>query len=930
MRSLVGVDLRPRVEDLLRGTAPPGPRTRRRRRRSRSSRLPPGCSTDACPSAGPGEDPVRWPRQHDRPRDDEGPLGVGGGQHRIRGEDRQRLAGLGAVVAAASRRRRTGAPNVVLDRARRRRLRPARLLRLRHRHARHRRPGRRGRAAHQLPHHRAVLADPGLPAHRPQPPPQRHGPRRRPGHRASPATGAGRRARTASSPRSSGPTATPPTPSASGTSPPRTRPTWRARAPPGRSAGASTAGTASTAARRTSSCPALYHDNHACGRPRTVEEGYHLSADLADRAIEFLGRPPRRRRRAAVLPLLRHRRLPLAAPRAGRVDRALPGPLRPGLGPLARRDVRPPARARASSPRAPCSRPGRRGCPAGTASTSASGRSPSASWSASPRSSPTPTSRSAGCSTSSTSSGDADNTVVIVVSDNGASSEGGTDGTINEGRLSNFEGAGVDEMYRRIDEIGGPRSHNNYPWGWTMAGNTPFKRWKREVHEGGVADPCIVRLPRGRRGRRRRRAPAVRPRHRRPADRARAGRHRGAGRDRRHRPVAPRRHELRLRPRRRRERAPERHPTQYFEMLGSRAIYHDGWKAVTFHPVGPLYDDGLGRTRPFDDDVWELYHVAEDVSEVARPGRRVPREGGRARRAVVGGGAAQRRAPARQPRPRGHGAQARPPPLPGRLPLLPGRRPVPESVAVDVRNRSHAITVDLEVPDGAVPDGVLLALGSALGGWSLHVLDGRLRYVHNLYGQTHYEVGRRRRARAGSPHGRVPLRQGPGRWRHGRARSSTATPWARPRSRRFTPVAFNEVGIGLTCGYEWGPPVGDGYAAPFPFNGTIVRAEVTATGPVVHDPVAEIAAILLPSSDQWGVLAVLTPPPRHRELLPGMRRAAGCGKSSDTCPPVSGVPEVLPTSSPRRHPLGPARCGGPARRSDGDEPSGLRQPACRQ
>ena len=91
--------------------------------------------------------------------------------------------------------------------------------------------------------------------------------------------------------------------------------------------------------------------------------------------------------------------------------------------------------------------------------------------------------------------GDADDTVVIMVSDNGASSEGGKDGTINEGRLSNFEGAGVDEMYRRIDEIGGPLSHNNYPWGWTMAGNTPFKRWKREVHEGGVADPCIVRLP---------------------------------------------------------------------------------------------------------------------------------------------------------------------------------------------------------------------------------------------------------------------------------------------------------------------------------------------------------------------------------------------------------------------------------------------------
>ena len=61
---------------------------------------------------------------------------------------------------------------------------------------------------------------------------------------------------------------------------------------------------------------------------------------------------------------------------------------------------------------------------------------------------------------------------------------------------------------------------------------------------------------------------------------------------------------------------------------------------------------------------------------------------------------------------------------------------------------------------------------------------------------------------------------------------------------RFTPVAFNEVGIGLTCGYEWGPSVGGDYAAPFRFNGTIVRAEVTTTGPVVRDPVADVAAIL--------------------------------------------------------------------------------------
>ena len=61
---------------------------------------------------------------------------------------------------------------------------------------------------------------------------------------------------------------------------------------------------------------------------------------------------------------------------------------------------------------------------------------------------------------------------------------------------------------------------------------------------------------------------------------------------------------------------------------------------------------------------------------------------------------------------------------------------------------------------------------------------------------------------------------------------------------RFTPAGFNGVGIGLTCGYEWGPAVGEGYHAPFPFNATIRRAEVVATGPMLRDPLVELAAIM--------------------------------------------------------------------------------------
>ena len=144
-----------------------------------------------------------------------------------------------------------------------------------------------------------------------------------------------------------------------------------------------------------------------------------------------------------------------------------------------------------------------------------------------------------------------------------------------------------------------------------------------------------------------------------------------------------------------------------------------------------------------------------------------------------------------------------------------------------------------------MPDGTLLALGCALGGWSFHVLDGRLRYVHNLHGQPLYEVVADQRARhraattvefrfekdegAG---GMAALVRGRRAGRRGRGR------------RGSRPSPSTRSVIGLTCGYEWGPAVGGDYEAPFAFNGTIVRAEVTATGPVVHDPVAEVAAIL--------------------------------------------------------------------------------------
>jgi arylsulfatase A-like enzyme len=438
--------------------------------------------------------------------------------------------------------------------------------------------------------------------------------------------------------------------------------------------------------------------------------------------------------------------------------------------------------------------------------------------------------------------GDAENTVVIVVSDNGASSEGGATGSINDVRLTNLDPASTEEMHRRLAEIGGPTTHNNYPWGWTMAGNTPFRRWKREVHEGGIADPCLIAWPRGQLepgGIRHQFTHAIDvlptvlelagidP----PPDIESVAQTRidgtsfgyllpAAGKD-----------------------APERHDTQYFEMLGSRAIYHQGWKAVTFHPVGPIYDD-QDPNASFADDTWELYHVLTDLSETRDLAAEHP---DLVAELVDHWWAEARRNQVLPLDNRALWALVNPKPD-NRRPrevfrYFPGGAPVPESVAVNVRNRSHALIIDVTIRDPDRTDGVLLALGSVLGGWSLHVLEGKARYVHNLYGKEHHIVESDIALGPGDHRIEFEFTKDEGLGGLGILRCDE-TEVGRADIPRFTPSGFNATGVGLTCGYEWGPAIGPGYKAPFPFTGLIRRAVAETRGPVVRDPLAELEAIL--------------------------------------------------------------------------------------
>ena len=588
--------------------------------------------------------------------------------------------------------------------------------------------------------------------------------------------------------------------------------------------------------------PTLYHDNHSIQPPRSIAEGYHLSADLADQAIAQLAdlRAVDVDRRFFLYFCTGACHSPHHAPAEwieryrGRFDQGWDR-WRDGIF----------ARQIAAGL-----------FPAGTEMAPRPPWVPA--WDDLPPEEQRVAARFMECFAAFLSytdaqlarvlafldeTGDREDTLVILASDNGASSEGGSTGSINDNRLQNFDPAGPAELARRIDELGGPRAHNNYPWGWTMAGNTPFKRWKREVHEGGVADPCIVSWPA-------RLATGGQVRHQFthavdiwPTVLELAGVEAPATIE--YVPqspvdgisfaavLAPDGAD-----------APAHRSTQHFEMFGSRALYHDGWKAVTFKPIGPLYDDGINWNAPFSEDRWELYHVASDPAEIhdlagEHPDRladMIDRWWVEARRNQVLPLDNRVLHTLVHPKP-----DWRPPRLV--TTYYPGTSPVPETVAANVKNRSHTIDVDVTVPADGPVEGVLLAQGSVLGGFSFHLREGRLHYVHNLYGKELHRVGAT---------GAVP----PGRHRLGFSferqdggggpvvLTVDGTVVAEGHIPTFTVAAFSATGAGLTCGYELGPAVGEGYEAPFRCTATIHTATVTLSEHVPVNPMVEFERIM--------------------------------------------------------------------------------------
>ncbi|HEY9478197.1 MAG TPA: arylsulfatase, partial [Microbacteriaceae bacterium] len=324
-----------------------------------------------------------------------------------------------------------------------------------------------------------------------------------------------------------------------------------------------------------------------------------------------------------------------------------------------------------------------------------------------------------------------DNTLVVVVSDNGASGEGGPNGSVNEMKFANGIPDTMEANLPLLDQLGSPTTYNHYPNGWAMAFNTPFKMWKRYEFNGGTSDPCIISWPAGTTAR-----GEIRSQYHHAIDLAPTIMD-VLGVD---PPTMIKGHTqssfdgVSMRYSLDNPSAPSARATQFYSMLGSRGIWHDGWKAITNHPT-------LSGWSHFNDDEWELYHVEVDRSELHNLAGQHPEK----LRELVNLWYAEAGANGAFPLDDRSALEIMITPRPvlthprDRYVYFPDAADVPESQAVNVRNRSFTIGALVDIPSPGA-QGVLFAHGSPFGGHAFYVKDNRLHYVYNFVGMDEQKI----------------------------------------------------------------------------------------------------------------------------------------------------------------------------------------------
>ncbi len=331
--------------------------------------------------------------------------------------------------------------------------------------------------------------------------------------------------------------------------------------------------------------------------------------------------------------------------------------------------------------------------------------------------------------------GQLDNTLIFVTADNGSSGEGGLTGSFNETYVLNGLQTPYDANMEHYDEWGGPSTYPHFHAGWALAGNTPFQYFKQIVHRGGIQDALVVHWPDGIQS-----SGEVRQQYHHITD------------------IAPTILDVTgtefleeldgieqmpmdgvsMQYAFNDADAPTQHPEQYYELFGNRALYQDGWKAVTIHAGRMPWD--LNRTAPFETDVWELYNLNEDFSEAVDLADENPEklEELKARWEELAwennvyplyDDMIQRIAK-QQGRLFGDRTEF--------VYYNPGARRIAEKASAPVKGQSHEIEVDLSLTGSE--EGVLVAVGGFTGGYTLFIKDNRAYYDYNYYNGLYYTL----------------------------------------------------------------------------------------------------------------------------------------------------------------------------------------------
>ncbi len=333
-----------------------------------------------------------------------------------------------------------------------------------------------------------------------------------------------------------------------------------------------------------------------------------------------------------------------------------------------------------------------------------------------------------------------DTLIYVIIGDNGASAEGSLQGCFNEmAPLTGFAHLETAEfLTERLELLGGVESYNHYAVGWAHAMDTPYQ-WTKQVasHFGGTRNGTIVHWPKGITAK-----GEIRSQFHHVID------------------IAPTILEVAGLPQPVFVNGVQQHPiegasmaysfndanasdlhqTQYFEMAGNRGIYHKGWTAVTRHRTP--WETGMVKLPAFDDDVWELYDTTTDWTQAKDLAKEQPQKLHELQRLWLIEAVKYNVLPLDD-----RFAERANPEIAGRPQLIKGTRQIlfggmgrlSESSIVNFKNKSHAVTAEVVVPESGA-EGVIIAQGGLTGGWSLYTKEGKPKYCYNFYGVDRYMI----------------------------------------------------------------------------------------------------------------------------------------------------------------------------------------------